>query len=269
MERWDLVQSTSDREDSSWIEDFADETLGDTEASERFLGQALSPSTKARRDFRGNLRKLRPRHEAAIIEISRALGYLVSWPLGSAVHVGDIGFFDSGISFVRLTQMGELGTDMPPTEVVAEALPTDLNYTTGDVSVVVTDPGVRIEFARAGGAFFLATGLSSHRTSSLARFDQQVQALVGAGEWQEEWNAVTETVEARQVLFFVANEEGASVELAGGLRSLGMESADEIPKVAGHNGMQLTYVASQGAVPLFRTAKVSKNGRLSLVRTFN
>lgn len=268
MERWDLVQSTSDREDSSWIEDFADEALGDTEAGERFLDQVLSPSTKARRDFRGSLRKLRPRHETAILEISRALGYLVSWPLGSGVNVGDIGFFDSGISFVRLTQTNALGMDMPPTEVVAEALPTDLNYTTGDVSIVVTDPGVRIEFARVGGAFFLATGLSSHRISSLPQFGQQVLALVRAGKWQEEWIAVTETVEARQVLFFVANEEGASVELVGGLRSLGVESADEIPKVAGHSGMQLTYIASQGAVPLFRAAKV-KRRRFSLFQTFN
>jgi len=269
MERWDLVQSTSDREDSSWIEDFAEETLGDSEASERFLDQALSPSTKARRDFRGSLRKLLPRHEGAIIEISRALGYLVSWPLGSAVRVGDIGFFDSGISFVRLTQMSELGVDMPPTEVVAEALPTDLKYTTGEVSVVVTGPSVRIQFARAGGAFFLATGLSSHRISSLPQFDQQVEALVGAGKWQEEWNAVTETVKARQVLFFVADEKGASVELLGGPRSLGVVSADEMPRVAEQHGMQLTYVASEGAVPLFRTAKVGKSGQLSLVRTFN
>jgi hypothetical protein len=269
MERWDLVQSTSDREDSSWIEDFADETLGDNEAGERFLDQVLSPSTKARRDFRGSLRKLRPWHETAITEISRTLRYLVSWPLGSAVHVGDVGFFDSGISFVRLTQMSALGTDMPPAEVVTEALPTDLNYTRGDVSVVVTDPGVRIEFAAAGAAFFLATGLSSHRISSLPQFDQEIQALVRAGKWQEEWNAVTETVEARQVLFFVANEDGASVELLGDPRSLGVVSADEMPQVVGHNGMQLNCVASQGAVPLFRTVKVSKNRRLSLVRTFN
>jgi len=156
-----------------------------------------------------------------------------------------------------------------PTEVVAEALPAELNYTTSDVSVVVTGPGVRIEFARAGGAFFLATDLRSHRISSLPQFDEQVQALVRARRWQEEWNVVTETVEARQVLFFVANEEGASVELLGGPRSLGVESTDEMPKVAGHNGMQLTYVASQGAVPLFRAAKVSKSGRLRLVRTFD
>lgn len=269
MERWDLVQSTSDREDSSWIEGFADETLGDTEAGERFLDQVLSPSTKARRDFRGILRKLRPRHETAITEISRALGYLVSWPLGAAVRVGDVGFFDSGISFVRLTQMSTLGMDMPPTEVVAQALPADLRHTRGDVSVVVTDPGVRIEFARAGGAFFLATGLSSQRISSLPQVGHQIQALAAAGKWQEEWNAVTETVEARQVLFFVANEDGASVEILGGPRSLGVGSADDVPQIVSQNGMQFTYVASQGAVPLFRTVKAGRSGQLSLVRTFN
>ena len=268
MERWDLVQSTSDREDSSWIEDFADETLGDSEASERFLDQVLSPSTKARRDFRGSLRKLRRPQETAIIETSQALGYLVSWPIGSAVRVGDIGSFD-GVSFLRLAEMSALGMDMPPTEVTTEALPSDLNYTTGDVSVVDTDPGVRIKFARAGGAFFLATGLSSHRTSSLPQFEQQVLELVRAGKWQKEWNAVTETIKARQVLFFIADEEGASVELLGGPRSLGVASADEMPTVVGHNGMKLTCVASQGAVPLFRTAKVSKSGRLSLVQTFS
>src|SRR5579859_2842754 len=110
MERWDLVQSTSEAEDSSWIEAFADETLGESDANERFLGQALSPSTKARRDFRGSLRKLVSQHQdAPATEISRALGYLVAWPLGSAVRVGDVGSFTSDISFARLTSLSALG----------------------------------------------------------------------------------------------------------------------------------------------------------------
>src|SRR5690242_8553894 len=101
MERWDLVQSASDQDDASWIEDVADEALGDSEVKERFLQQVLSPATKARRDFRDSLRKLIPANQnSSIVQVSRKLGYLVAWPPGATLSVGDIGTFDSGISFL-------------------------------------------------------------------------------------------------------------------------------------------------------------------------
>ena len=264
MERWDLVQSAGDRDDASWIEDVAGEALGDGDARERFLQQVLSPFTKARRDFQGGLRRLISQHQDAHVkEISRALGYLVVWPPGSAIRLGDIVSFSSGASVVRLTHFSALGGNTPHGEETAEAA-TEMSYTTGDVSVVVTDPRVRIEFARPGAAFFLAAGLRSRRIGDLPLLARRVGALAGAGDWPEEWNVVTEIVEADLVLFFVAKDSGAAVEFFGGPRSLGLTPGDETPKVARQSGMQVTYAAGPGTVPLFRAAKAGKGGAAPL-----
>ncbi|MGH3193147.1 MAG: hypothetical protein ACRDPY_41200 [Streptosporangiaceae bacterium] len=267
MERWDLVQSTSEAEDSSWIEAFADETLGESDANERFLGQVLSPSTKARRDFRGSLRKLVSQHQdAPVTEISRALGYLVAWPLSSAVRVGDVGSFTSDISFARLTSLSALGVDIPGE--AADRTLADVNYTIGDVSTVVTDQVIHLEFARPGGVFFLASGLRSRRIDDLPRLSRQILALVDAGQWQEDWNVVTEATEAELVLFFVADEEGASVELLGGPRSLVPEWADGTPRLVRNNGIRICYVAGPGTTPLFKAARVRRR-LFSPVATFS
>ena len=269
MERWDLVQSASEPGDSSWIEDFADETLGDPEANGQFLDQVLSPSRRASRNLRDSLRKLVPHRESASVAISRAFGYLVSWPVGSPHQIGDIGVFDSKTSFTKLTEISELGIEIPSTDIVTQPLATDLNYTTGDVSVVVTKTGVRLEFAQAGGAFFLATGLSSQRISGRAKFAQQLLELVRAEQWLAEWNAVTETVEARLALFFVAGEDDASVELLGDPRSPhAAATTDETPNIVSQHGMRLT-AAAHGAVALFRTTEINKTGRFKVVQSFD
>jgi hypothetical protein len=268
MERWDLVQSAGEPEDSSWIEDFADETLDDPEANVKFLDQVLPASRKATRDLRDSLRQLLPRRERAIVEISRAFGYLVSWPFSSPLQVGDIGVFDSKTSFTRLTSVSEIGMEIPRTEIVSEPVATDLHYTAGDVSIEETETGVRIEFGHTGGVFFLATGLSSQRVSDLAQFDQRVQALARSGKWQSEWNAVTETVKAEQAMFFIADEDGASVEVLGVTRSFHLASADKLPEAVGPHGMRSTVCVSP-AVPFFRTTKINKSGRVKPVETFD
>ncbi len=111
-----------------------------------------------------------------------------------------------------------------------------------------------------GAAFFLAAGLRSRRIGDLPLLARRVGALAGAGDWPEEWNVVTEIVEAGLVLFFVAKDNGASVEFLGGPRSLGLTPGDETPKVTRQNGLQVTYVAGAGAVPLFRAARAGKGG---------
>src|SRR5690348_12282558 len=148
MERWDLVRSPGEPDDTSWLEDAADEALSDRDASERFLQEVLSPSTKASRDFRGGLRRLISQsQDVRIKEISRTLGYIVVWPPGSAVRIGDVGSFPSDVSFTCQTQISALGIDMP-LEVVVEEATTNMLYSTSDVSTAVNDQSLRVGFAQ-------------------------------------------------------------------------------------------------------------------------
>jgi hypothetical protein len=276
MERWDLVQSASDQDDASWIEDVADEALGEGEAKERFLQQVLSPATKARRDFRDSLRKLvSPHQDSAIIQISRKLGYLVSWPPITALSIGDVGTFDNVVSFVKQANIRELGvgfqnvrTRVIRVKGISEAAgAVELNCVTGDVSTIRTDTGVRYEFARGGTAFFQASG-ARRRQASIPLLENQVQELVRQEKWQKDWNVVAETVEASQVLFFIANEDAAAVEFTGDPGSVRPEETGEPPRIIKQHGMRATFVAGQGAVPLFQTVKLNRSGRLDRVRTF-
>ena len=71
------------------------------------------------------------------------------------------------------------------------------------------------------------------------------------------------------MLFFVAKDNGASVEFPGGPHSLGLTPGDETPKVTRQNGLQVTYVAGPGAVPVFRAAKAGRGGApLTSVQAF-
>jgi hypothetical protein len=268
MSRNDPVQSVGEPDDASRLEEVADRVLRDPAANERFLDEVLSPGAKLSRSFRGGLQDLISRHQDANIkEISRELGYLVVWPPGSAIRVGDIGSFRSGISFVVQTQLSELRPDAAFAEVEAPA--PDLRHSTSDVSVTVDGPVTRIDFGRAGATFFSASGLRNRRISDYSEVERQIRSLLGDRLWSADWVVVTEVLEADQVLLLVANDANASVELRG-VDSRGLDIPGESAYVARQTGMQLTFLAGRGVVPLFRAMEVSesRSGKLTPRNTF-
>src|ERR1039457_1608628 len=256
MSKYDPVQSVSDPDDASRLEEVADRVLRDPAANERFLNEVLSPAAKLSRSFRGGLQDLITRHQYANIkEISRELGYLVGWPPGSAIRVGDIGSFRSGISFVVQTQLSELRPGAAFAEVEAPA--GDMRHSTSDVSVTVDGPVTRIDFGRAGATFFSASGLRNRRISDYSEVERQIRSLLGDGMWSADWVVVTEVLEADQVLRLVANDANASIELRGvGLSGPGVPG--ESAYVARQTGRQFTFLAGPGVVPLFRAVGVSE-----------
>ena len=259
------MQSVGEPDDASRLEEVADRVLRDPAANESFLDEVLSPAAKQSRNFRSNLRDLISgnQRDANLKEISRELGYLVVWPPVSAIRLGDIGSFRSGLSFVVETQLGELRPDAALAEVVEAPAP-DLRHSTSDVSVIVDGPVTRIYFGRAGAIFFAASGLRSLRIADYSEVERQIRSLLETGTWSADWDVVTEVLEADRVLLLVANGAGASVELRGiDLPRLGAvgESAD----VTRQNQMQFTFLGGPGVVPLFRAVEVSESRSQEIV----
>jgi hypothetical protein len=257
MSRNDPVQSVGEPDDSSRLEEVAGRVLRDPAANERFLDEVLSPSAKQSRSFRGGLQDLISRHQDVNIkEISRELGYLVVWPPGSAIRIGDIGSFRSGITFVVKTQLSELRPDAIFTEV--EVPVADLIYSTGDVSVTADGLTTRIDFGRAGATFFSASGLRNRRISNYSEVERLVRSLIENRMWSADWNVVTEVVEADQMLLLVAGDADASVVLRGvGSSEPGLPG--EPAYILRQTQMRQTFQAGPGVVPLFRAIEVSES----------
>jgi hypothetical protein len=268
MSRNDPVQSVGEPDDASRLEEVADRVLRDPAANERFLDEVLSPAAKQSRSFRGGLQDLISRHQDANIkEISRELGYLVVWPPGSAIRIGDIGYFRSGISFVVKTQLSELRPGAAFTEV--EIPVGDLRHSTDGVSVTVDGPVTRFDFRRAGATFFSASGVRHRRIRDYSEVEPQIRSLIENRMWSADWSVVTEVIEADQVLLLVADDADASVELRG-VGSSGLGVPGESANVVRQALMQRTFVAGPGVVPLFRAVEVSESSsqELTLRDTF-
>ena len=268
MDRPDVVQSASEPEDSSWIEDVADRVLSDPGMKEQFLQQVLSPVANTSRNLRNLVSGLR---NSNVKEISRSLGYLVAWPPGSEIRLGDVGSFASGVSFIAQTQLSALGIKVPVRFNRGPAA--DVRQTSGDVSVRPGEAGTRIDFGRPGATFFSASDVRVRSIGWNEELEHRVISRAEAGEWPREWRVVTETAEAGIVMVLVANVADADVEFHDADLSTGvLRSGDKPPMVFRQAGMQLVYVSRPGvkALPLFRLMKVDGHPRrMTPVNTFD
>lgn len=268
MDRPDVVQSASEPEDSSWIEDVADRVLSDPGVKEQFLLHALSPVANNSRNLRNLVSGLR---NSNVKQISRSLGYLLAWPPGSEIRLGDVGSFASGVSFVAQTQLSALGIAVPVRLNRGSA--DDVLETTGDVTVRPGEAGTRIDFGHPGATFLSATDVRVRSIVWNAELEHRVISRAEAGEWLREWRVVTETAEARLVVVLVAKVADAYVEFRDVDLSIGaLRSGGERPVVSRQEGMQFVYVSRPAvkAVPLFRLMKVDgHNRRMTPVNTFD
>jgi hypothetical protein len=207
-------------------------------------------------------------------ELRKRFGYSATWVPTSDVRLGDVGRLQN-YEFERVATLADFGVQFDRRDSLTTS---SLNYTSehgvsfaikasGELpplgsGLVKADAGIIISFD-AGGAIVLQAArcvmTSIENQHELAR---GILALYEGGEWDEDFVAVTEVVQAGRTTVLVSSSSDGSVVLkAKGdieLGSLSLAAADARLRVSRSRNIGTQIVAEGGLTPLFKAHGVRK-----------
>jgi hypothetical protein len=194
--------------------------------------------------------------------LSRQLNYLLVWPPGNPIKLGDAGIFRD-INFtvqsnVRAFSVKIAEERVSNTETVV--------YHSEGVAVKPSPDGegVRVMFDRPDAILLGAEGLQHRQAVGDSKgFLQLISELAARGAWDPRWSMVTEILEAGRVLLLVAGGHGAEAEIRGGTDIKQLLAGNSTPAVARQANMRLSFVASVNLPVFYRAVRARRTGLLS------
>jgi hypothetical protein len=209
-------------------------------------------------------------------ELKRELGFLVAWPPGARIALGDIGTIDEDNVFVRASSLELFG--IPFKEAAASEGTQAFQFASaGAVEIGVklagqTSPlvpslpqakaGLGIRFTRKHATAFRAEGVRQRRIDDQVALAREVLALMRDERWDRDWSVVTEVLHATSTTALVGRSAGSGAEFeisptvqGGGLELL---SAQAHLRTVTSRDMQLMIVGTGGTTPLFRAMRVKR-----------
>jgi hypothetical protein len=173
-------------------------------------------------------------------ELRDELSHLAAWLPNDRVELGAIGAME-GHRFIPLSTLKrEIGIEIGSTRTVDGGDDGELTYCTEgavDVSAGIdgkaSDPssaglvkagaGVEVSFSKKHAVLLALTGCRATRVEDQLDLQRRIVEKWEQGDWQEEWCAITEVVEADCATVLASTAKGARIGLVG---SAALEAGD-------------------------------------------
>lgn len=210
-------------------------------------------------------------------ELRQQFGYRATWLPNVSLDLGLVGRINSDGSFQRTSSLSErnigfAASSGPGTSDYSYSSKSGVSIsfkasgqapTAGSV-LGQADAGCTIGFSQDSGVVFAARACSIASISNLDAVTQDVLASYASGTWQEDEVLVTDVVTADTASIFVAQTQGAKVELraSGTLQPgtpLGLASVDADFQAAYESGLAFTAIASHGLTVLYKVSAIRKH----------
>ncbi|MCB1638310.1 MAG: hypothetical protein KDI15_05640, partial [Thiothrix sp.] len=214
-------------------------------------------------------------HQRYTREIYDNLRYRPTWLPGTPIQLGSVGIIESGI-FRPVTSLERLNVAF---EAVTDASRDAISYNSktgvsitfkaagdsnpGFEAITKASAGALIEFSRHGAIVLQLQGAASHRIADQpALYKALLRAIVLGDEdqWQRNWVAITEVVQAESATIVISGSADSKLELkaSGSAAPASLVDASAGLSVARESQVSTRIIAESGLTPLYRGVRVRR-----------
>ena len=207
-------------------------------------------------------------------ELRKRFGYSATWVPTSEVRLGDVGrlqkyefervatLADFGVQFDRRDGLTTSSLDFASDHGVSFAIKASGEVPPLASGLATADAGIIVSFGAKDAIVLQAARCVVTSIENQHELARHILALYGEGEWEEDYVAVTEVVQAGRTTVLISNSSDGSVvfKVKGGveLGPLSLASADVGLRVSRSRNVGTQIVAEGGLTPLFKAYGVRK-----------
>lgn len=207
-------------------------------------------------------------------EMKKKFGYYATWNPGVHLKLGDIGTFKGNI-FTKISDLESLGITF---EVSTDITKATLEHSSkGSVSVTTklagtlapqgsvltsADAGIIVEFEKQKSCLFKANDTTSPSIKDTISLGIKILELYHQGKWNQDWEVITELVEAESATIIISNNANSKIELKANanINAPTFDIADgkfDFSTLVS-KGLETKIIATEKLTPLFKIMGIKK-----------
>jgi len=207
-------------------------------------------------------------------ELRQRFGYSATWVPTSEVRLGDVGrlqryefervatLTDFGVQFDRRNGSTTSSLNYNSNHGVSFAIKASGELPPLGSGLAAADAGIIVSFGATDAIVLQASGCVMASIENQHELARQILALYEGGEWDDDFVAVTEVVQAGKATVLISSSSDGSVVFTtdGGVQlgPLSLAAADVELRVSRSRNIGTQIVAEGGLTPLFRAHGVRK-----------
>lgn len=204
--------------------------------------------------------------------------YWPTWWPTTRLKIGDCGPLEDGVLFDRKRHATDFGVSRAALRTLpaprdplllvrsSKAIRVKKRLRAGNIllpGIPEGEAGAQVTFLRENATFLAAVEVSERRVADKYKLEQELTALVQAGDFPPHYVVITDLVTARSARIFISSERGDSVTVSGELDApLGLAGIGAKLTTVVDNTVDLTFDGTRGVTPLYRPMGFMIGGKI-------